>query len=78
MLTIAFDDTGDTSDGRGPATVDGLARQVAAVHREAGLTATLASAGADPDHVERGPVVLRDPGLRFTGTVAVPVTVRRR
>jgi hypothetical protein len=71
-LGLSSDDSGDEG---GPTTIAQLREEVAATHRATGLNAVLRGHGVS--HGSIGPEVYNDPRLRLTGTLAVPVTVKR-
>jgi hypothetical protein len=62
-------------DEAGPRTVEDLAEVVAGIGRFDGVTAAFVSEEDDLEGVEGRPV-LRDPAVRLSGTVQVPVRVR--
>jgi hypothetical protein len=67
--------SGDSSEDTGPTSIDGLRAEIAAIHRQTGVNATLRAAGVD--HGAIGPQVLAGTPLRLTGNLNVPVIVRR-
>jgi hypothetical protein len=77
-FTVAFDDAQDTGSGddHGPRDVAALARAVAAIRRDDGLTASFRDPGGS-DGTTPVPV-LRDRTLRFSGAVRVKLRVTRR
>lgn len=81
-ITSLLDFGADEADVQEPSTLDGLARAIARLHRYDGVTASFREPGFD-DSGDDGPpevLVFRDPQLRVSGVVSLPVTVvgRRR
>jgi hypothetical protein len=75
-LTLAFDTTAST-DERGPTSLKALTRRVRRIHRDDGVRATFGDPSpSDSGDGPAGPVVLRDPELRFSGTARMSVVVR--
>ena len=78
IFALAIDGEGEEGASEtGPPTLDALAKEVAAVHRYDGITATLRSPGGGGDGGgPPGRKIFRDARLRFSGTVSTTVTVR--
>jgi hypothetical protein len=77
IFTVALDEHADAE--RGPATVNALARSVAGIAREDGITASFqdpgtASAEGEPSGTPET-LVYRDARLRISGTLTIPVVV---
>ncbi len=70
-LTSALDGGGG-DDGAGPRSVAALARRIAHLHRYDGVRLSLVRPGDRPGH---GTKAYRDPNLRLTGRVRLPVVV---
>lgn len=77
-LSSLLDDTPDPDGGAGPRTVAALRADVARIHRYDGVTAAFVRPGveAGPGSAAAGSPVYRDPQLRLSGAVSVPVIVR--
>jgi len=93
LLSALLDGNGGPADEAGPRSIAVLARQIAALHRFDGVTASFRGRRRKGRPLE-GPIsadalpggalgralrerpVYRDPGLRLSGAVSIPVTVR--
>jgi hypothetical protein len=74
-LLLGGGDPGGESDDPGPRTVGALARSIAGIHRDDGVTASIQSLGARrPSGSGR---VYRDAALRISGKAGLAVDVRR-
>lgn len=76
-VTGLFDVGADESEEQGPTTIAGLARAIADLHRYDGVTASFRGPDFDPEASDEVDElrVHRDPQLRISGEVSIPVTV---
>lgn len=80
-VTTLFDLGASGTDANAPTTLAGLARAVAGLHRYDGVSASLRAPGSRPDDSGADPSgrpVYRDPELRVSGEVSVPIRVTAR
>jgi hypothetical protein len=76
-FTVTLGDGGDTGDEKGPTSVAALARTFADTAREDGVTASFRDPGDSAGDTATNEIeVLRDPALRFSGTVRLHLDVR--